>query len=41
MTKDPRTGRKAWRKPELKSIEAGSAEAGNGNKGDAGVGKRS
>ena len=29
--------RKAWSKPELRRIEAGSAEANNGNGGDGGA----
>lgn len=41
MTNSPKSDRKVWRKPVLKSIEAGSAEAGSGSKGDAGAGKRS
>ena len=41
MTDNLKAGRKVWRKPELKSIKAGSAEAGSGSKGDAGAGKRS
>lgn len=41
MTNSPKSDRKAWRKPQLKSIEAGSAEAGSGGKGDSGAGKRS
>lgn len=41
MTNSPKTGRKVWRKPQLKSIQAGSAEAGSGSKGDVGAGKRS
>jgi len=41
MTNGRKLEKKAWRKPVLKSIEAGSAEAGTGNKGDSGAGKRS
>lgn len=41
MATGQKTDRKVWRKPVLKSIEAGSAEAGSGTKGDSGAGKRS
>lgn len=41
MTMGQKNERKVWRKPQLKSIEAGSAEAGSGGKGDSGAGKRS